>query len=561
MEVESTVTDQPAVVAAPPSNPLIRSLASCSTAARSKSVRELTNWLPSQLSISDDEMKRVWKGLFYCIWHADKAPVQSNLIDKLSSLLLQLDINVSISYLSVFLTTVRREWSGIDVLRLDKFYLLIRRFVNASFKLMKLNGWDLDLCKRVMNVYEDKSLLANDRKFLGNGVNYHIVSVFVDELKEYLPVTCEVYEVLFKVFFGVLSVSRDKVLVGKVKGNVFDKLLGFGKALLEIKKNGESDEDVDSEVVNLGPVALKMGFAGMCYETGSSSECFQGNRKVLFGLQKEFLKLEKEMGASGVEVSFPDVEVENGDEEVPDLVPILGDDAWKDGSGLLLEAAESDEGGAKKASKKNKKKKGKKSKAVKDGSDSQEHEMMEENENGTVVVANGESVSNGVTSNGSDVTFTELFKSNLQMEFEKIADEEGLDKDGESSLQDLSTMTISKAPKKRKRVRSAEARQSHNADLSEQGGTAMKSGEKSAKRVRFSIKNNLVWKPQTPLPPQSLRIPPSVTPRGSALKQGVPPGPIREMHPAVKRVKKKKVRKVKTTSAIKRLRKLQTIST
>lgn len=470
-------------------------------------------------------------------------------------MLLTLDVPLSLHYLSVFFTTLRREWSGIDVLRLDKFYLLIRRFVNCSFQLLKKNDWDVELCRRVMNVYEEKSLLANDKKFLGNGVNYHIVSVFLDEIKSYLPVSSEVYEILFKPLFNVMSVSQDKVLVGKIRNTVFEPLLCMGKSLLDKKKNGEDDVE-DSEVLNLGTVALKLGFAGKCYEFGSSSDCFQGNRKVLFGLQKEFLKLEKDLEASGIEISFSSVQIDNGDEEIPDLVPIVGNETQK--------VTENVEGGAKKLSKKKKKK----NKAAKEGSNSREHEMSKENDDSNVITANGESVSNGIVSNGNDISFTELFKSNLQMEFEKVADEEGLDKDGESSLQDVSTITITnKVAKKRKRVRSADARESHNTDLNEQGGTvtgtAMKSGEKSAKKVRFSIKNNLVWKPQSPLPPQSLRIPPSVTPRGSALKKGVPPGPVREMPPAGKRVKKKKVRKVmKTTSpAIKRLRKLQTLST
>lgn len=565
MEVEeagatqSIVTDPSNVAAPPQSLLLIRNLASCKTSARSKALRELTNWLPTQVEISDDEMKKLWKGLFYCIWHADKAPVQSNLIDRLSSMLLTLDVPLSLHYLSVFFTTLRREWSGIDVLRLDKFYLLIRRFVNCSFQLLKKNSWDIELSRLVMTIYEEKSLLANEKKFLGNGVNYHIVSVFLEEIKSYLPLSGEIYEILFKPLLRVASSCQDKVLVGKIRNNVFEHLLCMGKSLLDKKKNGEGDIE-DDEVMNLGTIALKMGFAAKFYELGSSSDCFQGNRKVLFGLHKEFLKLEKDLEVSGIEVSIPAVQVDNGDEEVPVLVPIVADETQTISSGLLLEAPECVEDGSKKLSKKKKKKK-----KAKEGSDSQKHQMVKENDNGNVIIANGESASNGIISDGNDVTFSELFKSNLQMEFQKVADEEGLDKDGESSLPDLSTVAISnvKVPRKRKRVRSADARESHNADLSEQGGTAMKSGEKSAKKVRFSIKNNLVWKPQSPLPPQSLRIPPSVTPRGSALKKGVPPGPIREMPPAVKRVKKKKVRKVmKTTSpAIKRLRKLQTLST
>jgi ribosomal RNA-processing protein 1 len=52
------------------------------------------------------------------------------------------------------------------------------------------------------------------------------------------------------------------------------------------------------------------------------------------------------------------------------------------------------------------------------------------------------------------------------------------------------------------------------------------SSSTKVKKVTFALKKNLVWRPTSPLPPESVRVPPSATPRGSALKKGVPPGPI-----------------------------------
>ena len=77
------------------------------------------------------------------------------------------------------------------------------------------------------------------------------------------------------------------------------------------------------------------------------------------------------------------------------------------------------------------------------------------------------------------------------------------------------------------------------------------------------MKNNLVWKPHNPLPPQCLRLPPSAAPRGSALKKGVQPGPIAPT--PLKKAKPKansakKVLKKQPSSAVKRLRKLQSFS-
>lgn len=44
-------------------------------------------------------------------------------------------------YFTVFINTMRREWGGIDRLRLDKFLMLIRKFVSQMFALLHANEW------------------------------------------------------------------------------------------------------------------------------------------------------------------------------------------------------------------------------------------------------------------------------------------------------------------------------------------------------------------------------------------------------------------------------------
>ncbi|CAJ1941699.1 unnamed protein product [Sphenostylis stenocarpa] len=531
---------------------LIKQLACCNKTTREKTLRHLLkSWLPSQqIPLSEDDAKKLWKGLFYCIWHSDKPLVQSDLVDRLSSLLLSLHLPLSFQYFSTFLLTMRREWSGIDALRLDKFYLLIRRFVSKFFSLMKTHSWDPPLVQNLMGVFDQGTFSAQENKAHGNGVNYHIATVFLEELHPFLPLKQQVLEVLLKPFISAMGRAHDKVLVGKIRSGVFHLLLKNGKTLLEFKKRGEEVVDPRDEVVVLGTVALGMGFSGRFYEMGSSADCWQGNRKVLFALHSEFLKLEKEAEKSGVEISIPDVVDE---EEVPELVP-LGH-AEVVGNGEVLKKCEKDkevnvDGGE--STKRRKKKKG----------DATDLASAAQSGKENVVSENG-----GNANDGSPVVLSETVIANLQKQFEKVAEEAGLD-DGAAMVSDSSEVasatgeTVSKK-RKRKRTKSLKGKASQDsADLNgvvgEESAVAQ-SGEKSTKKVRFSMKNNLVWKPHSPLPPQSLRLPPSATPRGSALKKGVPPGPIREMPLPTKKPKMKKARKaIKGVSpSVKRLKKLK----
>ncbi len=45
------------------------------------------------------------------------------------------------TFFSCFVATIRREWFGIDRLRLDKFLLLIRRFVRRMLECLAKAKW------------------------------------------------------------------------------------------------------------------------------------------------------------------------------------------------------------------------------------------------------------------------------------------------------------------------------------------------------------------------------------------------------------------------------------
>ncbi|GLT62955.1 hypothetical protein SLA2020_355560 [Shorea laevis] len=538
---------------------LIKRLASCDKLTRDRTVRTLLQtWLPSQRQVPEEDMKRLWKGLFYCVWHADKLPAQTELIEKLSSTLPSLDPPLSHEYFSVFLITMRREWTGIDRLRLDKFYLLIRRFLHCFFLMLKKRSWDLDFVRSSIVILVDRTFLADDN-LLGNGVNYHIASVFLEEIRPFLPVRKEVLEVVLETFVSVMGKVTDKVLVAKIKSNVFDLLIEMGRRLLEIKKS-ETEIDSSDDVVVLGTIALLMGFSSKFYELGSSAECHQGNRKVLLGLHEDFLKLEKDLATSGIEISIPEVN-EDCDDEVPELVPIA-QEMETDAPDAASEPAEiKANGSAKKRLKKLKKaekasvasgKKAKKGKTVENSNSNLDKE------NDSEVSANGENSTAEQFGDGDAITFNEMVISNLQLQFEKVAGEVDAHNDVPSACDSPIVAVNGIVSKKRKRSKGKDGQKLKNAELTSQGDAetsgTVKTSEKSAKRVRFSMKNNLVWKPQSPLPPQSLRLPPSVTPRGSALKKGVPPGPIREMAPVTKKVKKKAKSVKKARMGVKNVR-------
>ena len=67
----------------------------------------------------------------------DRAVPQQNLCAELADLVFILPRDAVVPWLRAFWATMAREWTGIDVLRMEKFLLLVRRVVGAGFKWMR----------------------------------------------------------------------------------------------------------------------------------------------------------------------------------------------------------------------------------------------------------------------------------------------------------------------------------------------------------------------------------------------------------------------------------------
>ncbi|PAV22029.1 ribosomal rna processing [Pyrrhoderma noxium] len=124
--------------------PLGKYLASTDKKTRDKAVKSLAAFLSSaRQPLPKLEMAKLWKGIFYCYWMSDKPLVQQALASELAELLLTIpSTDNSLAFLSGFWEAIVREWNGIDRLRMDKYYMLVRKFINASLRLMGRDEWN-----------------------------------------------------------------------------------------------------------------------------------------------------------------------------------------------------------------------------------------------------------------------------------------------------------------------------------------------------------------------------------------------------------------------------------
>ncbi|CAD6264986.1 unnamed protein product [Miscanthus lutarioriparius] len=316
-----------------------------------------------------------------------------------------------------------------------------------------------------------------------------------------LPVSLETMDALLAPFFPVLEKSTDRVVVTGERQSV---------ACLEMVRKGEEVEKGSAEE-KLGKVGLLFGFSKRFLDIGAKGKGRDGaiERKVVFGLRDAFVKIEKGLQRSGLEIPVPKSEATEEKAQKKK----------KKAKKAALAEGEMEEAKVLKPEKKvkqNKKKKEKKKKKRK-----------------VEVVDQGNATEKSTMGDGIDgITFDEALKSNLQKQFEMAAAEAGMAKGGSSSSASPVTAVSEKVATKRKRSRSAD--KLSEASDGDDGSEVFEAATFGSSKRKRTEKGRL-----------------------ARAHSPIAPTPLKKAKP---KAKSAKVLKKQPSSAVKRLRKLQCFS-
>ena len=206
---------------------------------RSAEFQLLSSYFKNTLEISEEEYLKIFKAIYYNYWLCDGKKVEQ-VSDQLSSLLSY--SREPLLFVKYFLKTLDREWDSIDFLRLDKFYLLIRKIFKEICKWKDFTSLG-DLLLEI--------LLSEKSK---RGLKLFLVQILAEEilvfkysaplLRIYAKLTStDVYKVdehLLKIIKSKrISVqNKQKILKISSKNSIkkFEKILDFFKMQNKLKK-------------------------------------------------------------------------------------------------------------------------------------------------------------------------------------------------------------------------------------------------------------------------------------------------------------------------------------
>ncbi|XP_005375839.1 PREDICTED: ribosomal RNA processing protein 1 homolog B [Chinchilla lanigera] len=234
-------------------------LASSEKGVRDRAVRKLRQYLSVKTQretggFSQEELLKIWKGLFYCMWVQDEPLLQEELANTISQLIHVVNNSEAQHlFIQTFWQTINREWKEIDKLRLDKYYMLIRLVLRQSFEVLKQNGWQESRIQLFLDVLMKELLCPESQS--PDDVRFHFIDIYLDELSRVggQELLADQNLKFIDPFCRIAAKTKDHTLMQTIARGVFEVIadqssLALEETVEEQKTNGV-DDDLSGEEI------------------------------------------------------------------------------------------------------------------------------------------------------------------------------------------------------------------------------------------------------------------------------------------------------------------------
>ncbi|KAF5903284.1 ribosomal RNA processing protein 1 B-like isoform X2, partial [Clarias magur] len=233
---------------------LAQRLASNEKPVRTKALKMLRKYfnLRSQKAeggFTSEDLLKIWKGLFYCLWMQDKPLLQEELSHRISGLVHSFHTTkTQLLYFDAFLQTVKREWDGIDRLRMDKFFQLVRFVFRQVFEVLKRTDWETSVVDEFLKVFTEQLLQSSAR--VPKGLMLHILDLYMTELAQVgsAELTAEQNLTFIGPFCRTMAKTKDRLLLTSISKNIFRAIVDHAPYAIEdlmrdLERGGGEDSD------------------------------------------------------------------------------------------------------------------------------------------------------------------------------------------------------------------------------------------------------------------------------------------------------------------------------
>lgn len=229
---------------------IARALTDTEKHVRDASLTSLQDWLASNAeNLGEEDMDRLWKALFYCIWMADKRPIITATIRNVVDLT---DL-AGWKYMQALFKCLMREWFGIDRHRVDKLYELVTAaLVKCVDIVTQPDGKEQFLGNLELFLQLLQQTIFDQARKGGLGLALHILDVYMERV--FSPIMQrgtklpgneihKVFHSLLEPLLSMIGSSQGHLLaIGKrIQERILERLVDFLSAMEELSGKARRD--------------------------------------------------------------------------------------------------------------------------------------------------------------------------------------------------------------------------------------------------------------------------------------------------------------------------------
>ncbi|XP_035532562.1 ribosomal RNA processing protein 1 homolog B-like [Morone saxatilis] len=179
--------------------------------------------------------------------------LQEELSKQISSLIHSFqDVDGQFLYLESFLQTFKREWTGIDRLRMDKFFQLVRFMFRQTFEMLKRKNWESSVVGRFLELLTVQVLQSGSGA--PSGLQFHILDLYMTELATVgsAELTADQNLIFIEPFCKTAAKTKDRGLFRTICSSIFSAIIdqapfAIDELMKEVKAASDSDSGQASE--------------------------------------------------------------------------------------------------------------------------------------------------------------------------------------------------------------------------------------------------------------------------------------------------------------------------
>ncbi|XP_076457426.1 ribosomal RNA processing protein 1 homolog [Babylonia areolata] len=250
---------------------------------RNRAVKRLKTYISTKAAkagFSQAELLQLWKGLHYCFWMQDKPLLQEELSGRLCGLLKAFpDAPSALEFAAAFFTTQAREWGRLDQWRVDKFMMLIRDFLHATFEVLAKNRWEETLVGQTSALIG--AVMDAEKEDFPDGFRLHLADIYLEELEKSgsEELSGELINVLLQPFLQYVVHSKRDVIASKVSAKVFGVILQTTQT-----ENVEDGEERETPNLQFNYQGLQKAL----FDAGRQKNVLPKVRRKIYKLVKRF---------------------------------------------------------------------------------------------------------------------------------------------------------------------------------------------------------------------------------------------------------------------------------